>query len=287
MRVNAITTGSSGNCYLIEFFKNNINHNADVNHNCINGENENTGYLEQNDERQYILFDCGITYSSLLKYLEDLNIQPRQIQYLIITHEHSDHIKGVDTLLKKNEHIQIITSKSVSNLLSLKTLPNSVYEVSYSQRVSFSAFDVFSYEVSHDCKEAMNFIIIDRQTNKRICFMNDLGEFNDFHVQLAKQSDIIFLESNYHEPLVHKSKMHPTYLNRLTSSLGHLSNSQAQQLCLEFIHENQTIILSHISENMNEYRICYEEMKRCIKSTNIINYNLLISYQNTPTGWIE
>ena len=264
MRVNALTTGSFGNCYIVEYFSRILD-----------------------NQREYLLFDCGITYSSLLQYLEELNIVIEQVKYLIITHEHNDHIKGIETLLKRNEHIQIITSKSVNDILFLENFPNIVHKISYSQRLSFGNFDVFSYEVSHDCREAMNFVLIDKITNKRICFMNDLGEFNDFHVQLAKQSDIIFLESNYHESLVHKSKMHPTYLNRLTSSLGHLSNSQAQELCLNFIHENQTIVLSHISENMNEYKICYEEMKKCIKNTNIINYNLLISYQNTPTGWIE
>lgn len=290
MRVNAITSGSSGNCYIIEFSSKNTNYSEDINNYYTsenNDEFENIDDLEQSNEKKYILFDCGITYSSLLKYLEDLDILPEQIQYLIITHEHSDHIKGIDTLLKKNEHIEIITSKSVSALLKLQTLPNRVYEISYSQKLPFNNFDVFSYETSHDCKEAMSFVLIDKQTNKRICFMNDLGEFNDFQVQLAKQSDIIFLESNYDENLVHISTMHTTYLNRLTSSVGHLSNSQAQQLCSKFIHENQTIILSHISENMNMYKTCYEEMRLLIKNLNIKNYKLLISYQNQPTGWIE
>ena len=281
MRVNALVTGSKGNSYLIEI-------SQDI-----------------SSKKLYILLDCGISYSELLEYCSKYEISLDDIKYLLITHEHSDHIKGVEQLLKKHPNITIITSKGVSDFLQLdikiKEQNHTLKIISANDKFLFENFEVFAFEKSHDCIEPLSFIVKCLKTHTKSIFLTDLGDFTDFHMHLLKRCDIIFLEANYDESLIKSSNMHYTYINRVVSSYGHLSNLQAVEICKKIIdaqkhierelQHKKTIVLSHISQNLNSYERAYLMLKSCIDSyagEQLRDTILLrVSFQHSPTGWIE
>ncbi|MCH8519635.1 MAG: MBL fold metallo-hydrolase [Nanoarchaeota archaeon] len=281
--VNALSTGSCGNCYLIKCSTDNSN--------------------------SYIMLDCGFSYKQLTQMLngelnenlssrsnEKINkdlynksnkkpISFENISHLIISHEHSDHIKGLQQILKLHSHITLIISKGTYS--SLKLNYDKTIFISGNEKISInSALNIIGVEKTHDGEEPLSFIIQDNQTHKKIAFFTDLGEYNSLHINMLQLCDIVFLETNYDEELVKNSNMHYTYLQRLKSPLGHLSNTQAQELCSKYIRENQTIILSHISENVNSYNKAFNSIQQVIKSKQLQNVILKISYQQQPTGWL-
>lgn len=258
MRVNALSTGSCGNCFII-----NLN----------------------NDSKKFAMIDCGFSFKQLDKMLSDENISFSQISHLIITHEHIDHVKGLKQIIKKYPTINIIISKGTNQALSLN-YENTTF-IKSNEKISIDNIEITGIEKNHDGIEPLSYVIYDLFSKKKIGIFNDLGDYNIVHCNILKQCDIIFLECNYDDELVKSSQMHYSYLQRLQSPLGHLSNSQAANLCSTFISDNQTIILSHISENVNSYFIAYEKINSIVKSSKAKNVKVLTSFQLHPTGWIE
>ena len=231
------------------------------------------------------MIDCGFSYKQLSQMLKKEHIQFEDISHLIITHEHCDHIKGLEQILKLHSHLKLIISKGTNEALNNNFL-NTQF-ISNNQKIIIeSTLTITGIQKTHDGKEPLSFTIEDIQHQKRIAIFTDLGEFNPIHCNILQLSDIIFLETNYDTQLIKTSNMHHSYIQRLQSPLGHLSNSQAAELCSKFIKENQTIILSHISQNVNSYNKAFNTIHSVIKEKNLQNIDLKISYQLEPTGWI-
>ena len=187
--------------------------------------------------------------------------------------------------MKDHPNIQLVISKGTND--SLKLNYEKTTFVSHAQKFKENGFEILAVEKDHDGLEPLSFIIKEDETQKSIAFFTDLGEFTPLHSNLIKQCNIVFLECNYDDELVKTSNMHYTYLQRLQSPLGHLSNNQAQELCKQFICDNQTIILSHISENVNTYELAYSKIKQVIDEQQTKNNQIIVSFQKESTGWIE
>ncbi|MFT4243870.1 MAG: MBL fold metallo-hydrolase [Candidatus Woesearchaeota archaeon] len=259
IQINALSTGSCGNCYLVKYRLENV--------------------------IKYIMIDCGFSYKQLSQMLEKEQISFEQITHLIITHEHSDHIKGLEQTLKLHPHLQLIISKGTNEVLNIN-FSNTQFISNNQKIIVESTLTITGIQKAHDGREPLSFTIEDTQHQKRIAIFTDLGEFNPIQCNILQLSDIVFLETNYDNELLKTSNMHHSYIQRLQSPLGHLSNSQAAELCSKFIKENQTIILSHISENVNSYNKAFNTIYSIIKEKNLQNINLKISYQLESTGWI-
>lgn len=283
--VNALSTGSCGNCYIIKYQSNEKTDNLVVNSDNELIKHSNINSVDNSDLNSYIMLDCGFSYKQLKDMLSKESIEFKQISYLIITHEHSDHIKGLNQILKLYPTITLIISKGTYS--SLKLNHNKTIFISGSQKITIeSTLNIIGVDKTHDGEEPLSFIIENNSTKKKIAFFTDLGEYNPIHINMLQSCDIIFLETNYDEELIKSSNMHQSYLQRLKSPLGHLSNTQARELCLKFIRENQTIVLSHISENVNSYQRAFNSIQEIIISKKLCNTILKISYQQKPTNWI-
>lgn len=273
MKINALSTGSCGNCFLIDFS------------NLKDIENIENKEKNNNFKRTYIMIDCGFSYKQLTQMLAKENISFEQITHLIVTHEHSDHIKGLQQILKRHPNITLILSPGTNTSLKLD-FENTQF-ISSNQKIIINTIEIIGIEKNHDGLEPLSYVIYDTISKKRIGLFNDLGDYSILHSNILKQCDIIFLECNYDDSLIKTSQMHYSYLQRLQSPLGHLSNEQAAELCSSFIKNNQVIVLSHISENVNSYSLAYEKINQVIKFSNSQNIKLITSFQMQPTGWIQ
>lgn len=263
LKVSAISSGSSGNCYIIE-----------------------NSYGE---EKKYFLVDCGVSYSLIKDFCVSNLIDMNLISHVFITHEHSDHIKSLNSLLKENSHITLVISKEIEYYIfkNAKTVENSIIYTLINSTLLIGDIEVYPFEISHDCINPLNFIFKHTRTQKRIGFFTDLGEFTMYHVQLAKLCSLVVVESNYDEELALSSKMHQNYISRLFSSKGHLSNFQTQEFISQFARENQTILLAHISENVNTYERVFNSIYGIISKLSLINISFQVCFQNCFSEWIE
>lgn len=217
--ITSLNSGSNGNCYYI------------------------------GNEAEAILIDAGLSCREIEKRMHRLGLNIENIKAVFVSHEHSDHIKGLPTLIKKYQLPVYITSATMQsgqlNFEShlLKTF--NAHEPVVVGKLSVTAFPKF-----HDASDPYSFVI----SCNNICVgvFTDIGRPCKQLIKYFKQCHAAFLEANYDEEMLDKGN-YPIYLkNRIRGGLGHLSNRQALELFIAHKPDFMThLLLAHLSKNNN------------------------------------
>lgn len=219
MRYCAIASGSNGNCY----------------------------YVAKEDTA--VLIDVGINNKHLHIRMNNLGLIPTQVKAIFITHEHTDHIRGLAVFAKKYTIPVYITKGSYAG--SRLCLPNNqVNIIQPNERVRVGGLEIIGIPKYHDAKEPCSFVVTDGRIN--IAILTDIGRACDNVKHVIQHSDVLLLESNYDEEMLEYGR-YPFYLkNRIRSGWGHISNRIALELFLENRNPRlKHLILGHLSGENN------------------------------------
>jgi phosphoribosyl 1,2-cyclic phosphodiesterase len=211
----------------------------------FSGSRGNCALLTTNNTK--ILIDCGVGYRALTKALRSVNVSPKQINALFITHSHSDHISGLFNFVKYNAAAEVFVHKEGFDELYGKTYwKASTFEENFTYRDIAVSF----YRCSHDASCCVGYSF--KAEGKLICYVTDTGCVNEKLVDFIKGCDSLVIESN-HDYKMLKEGSYPYYLKkRIESGSGHLSNEQTASLLQEILGYGTTkILLAHLSENNN------------------------------------
>ncbi len=220
VQVTSLNSGSNGNCYYI------------------------------GNENDAILVDVGISCREVEKRLKRLGLKIENVRAIFISHEHSDHIRGVRVLSKKHNLPVYITYNTLKNSglyqenpLFVPLLSNVVVDV--------GEFKIKAFPKSHDAADPHSFVIYYHQAI--IGVLTDIGEVDEVVIEHFKQCHAVFLESNYDDEMLENGR-YPYHLkNRIRGKLGHLSNQQAFELFDLYRSPKLThLFLSHISKDNND-----------------------------------
>ncbi len=235
--------------------------------NLASGSDGNITYIENGDTK--LLLDDGLSCSETVKRLEKISISPNEIDAIIISHEHSDHIKGVDVFSSKfNTPVYAPESVWLGLDQKFKKVSNNNRRT-FSKNHSFKDIEITSVEVPHDVK---CFGYSFESDNKKISVLTDLGHLNDEILYAIKGSGLVYLEANYDKQLLMKSVKYPLSLKlRIDGPRGHLSNNASCQ-AVEYLAKNGTrqIVLSHLSRENNTPNLAYTTICSNIKKNGII-----------------
>lgn len=198
-----------------------------------------------------ILVDAGASCKSILSALCDRDIDPASIKAIAVTHEHSDHIKGLKTLVKK---LKVPIMASRPTLISLNqhdALPEGCEIIEAENGATFDDIAVTRFSTSHDCEGSSGFVFSLPQ-NQKFAVCTDLGYISDEVKENLRGCDLVMLESN-HDVNMLKNGPYPFYLKeRILSKQGHLSNGQCASILPELIKNGTTrIVLAHLSQHNN------------------------------------
>ncbi len=238
LQVCSLNSGSNGNCYYIG-----------------NG-------------KDAVLVDAGISCREIEKRLKRNNLSVEKIRAIFISHEHSDHIRGVRVFSKKHGLPVYITYKTLKNSplfqenpLFIPLLPNAKVEIGELRVKAFPKY--------HDAADPHSFIIY--YQNKKVGVLTDIGEACDEVIAHFKLCDVAFLEANYDDEMLEKGN-YPYHLKRrIKGRLGHLSNRQAFDLFTQHRSPNLShLFLSHISRDNNDPDIIRQLFSSNANGTKII-----------------
>lgn len=199
-----------------------------------------------------ILADCGISAKGLSGALSPLGISCGEISAAVISHEHSDHIKGIGAISRKygfpvyatrgtwramwhqvapicDEYIKIITPKEPFAVGDIKITP---------------------FSLSHDAADPVGYSF--SENGRKISIVTDTGCITDIMEEELSKSDIAVIEANHDENMLLMGKYPPPLKRRIKSDKGHLSNEAAGYLASHLIKSGtKKIILGHLSEENN------------------------------------
>lgn len=211
------------------------------------GSNGNCYYVGNHQEA--VLIDVGISCREVEKRLKRLNLELSKIKAVFISHEHSDHIKGLRVFSKKHRIPVFISEKTMGGCRFVLT-DSPVHPLDYLQSVYVGEIRVTPFTKCHDAADPCSFLV--EYAGTRIGIFTDIGTTCANVVRYFRQCHAAFLESNYDEVMLAEGS-YPYHLKaRIRGGKGHLSNDEALKLFVEHRHTSMThLILSHLSANNN------------------------------------
>ncbi|BCE03087.1 MBL fold metallo-hydrolase [Marinicellulosiphila megalodicopiae] len=227
-----------------------------------------------------IMIDCGFSGKETVSRLKAKGISPEQIDAILVTHEHTDHCKGVATLSRQYALPIYMTHGTARGMKLLK------YQ--YTKIVAGESFQIGDFKIDpicvpHDSNEACQFLVNDQ--DKRFGILTDLGHVTP-HIESAyQQCDSILLEFNHDTELLAKGPYPYSLKKRVGGNLGHLNNNQAANLLQSMdLDRLKNLALSHISEKNNCFKIALETAQNITENTDTTIHTL---EQQFGSEWIE
>lgn len=244
------------------------------------GSKGNTTYIETKNTR--ILIDAGNTCKYIINKLNEYNIDPTTIDAILITHTHSDHIKGLPVLLKKINPCVYITEKMYPYLEYLEN-----YHIINDSIINIKDMIIEVIKTSHDTEDSVGYII-NNKDNKSIVYITDTGYINQKYFHTLKNRDIYIMESNHDIEMLNNSSYPFATRQRILSDKGHLSNYDSAKYLSNFIGDKtKYILLAHLSEENNTKELAYNTLTDRLNKENINFGNIIITNQNKETEFIH
>lgn len=211
------------------------------------GSNGNSYFV--GTEGNKILIDAGISAKEIGVRLNRLNIDPTSIEAIFISHEHSDHIKGLEVFVKKYK-TKVFISEPTYFGSRLKIDKGLLYFIQDGEQINIGNLKIDCFRKIHDAVDPFSFTV--SSYDLKIGVFTDLGAVCSKLIKHFSSCNAAFLEANYDVELL-KNSNYPYYLkSRISDGKGHLSNILALELFNNHKHEQLShLILSHLSENNN------------------------------------
>jgi phosphoribosyl 1,2-cyclic phosphodiesterase len=236
--ISSLNSGSNGNCYYV------------------------------GNDREAILVDAGLSCRETEKRMGRIGLQMKNVKAIFISHEHSDHIKGLESLSKKYQ-LPVYISKGTYEYGKLNLVPSLVRYFTAFNNVHIGDLTIQAFPKFHDAADPHSFII--SCDNINIGVFTDIGIPCDNLIKYFKQCHAAFLEANYDENLLENGR-YPYFLkNRIRGGKGHLSNSQALKLFVENKPSYMShLLLSHLSKDNNCPDLVWQLFNSFANGTEII-----------------
>ena len=252
MRVSVLSSGSKGNCT----------------------------YIETNNHK--ILIDIGTSSLYVERTLNSIGVDPSDIDIILITHAHIDHVGGLRVFSKKYNPLVYISDKI------LKESNLKIENISNEQEVFIdSDIKIRSIRLSHDVTDIRGYVI--EESNSSMVYITDTGYISENNFEYIKNKNLYVFESNHDVEKLMNNPKYPHHTKiRILSDKGHLSNKDSAYYLSKLIGDNTNhIILAHLSEQNNTEDLALSTLQETLERKNINFKNIRIARQNEMTELIE
>lgn len=259
MQIYPLFSGSSGNCTLVE----------------------------HNNTR--LLIDVGVTGKAVFSALSQCDIDPSAIDAILVTHEHSDHIKGVGIVSRK---LDIPIYANASTWYEMQGKIGEVAEKNirvFDTNCDFSLKDIniLPFSIPHDTAEPVAFSF--NAGNKKLTVATDIGHITSDIEGVMKGSDILLLESNHDVDMLKKGPYPAVLKKRILGLKGHLSNEVCGNTLVKlYLSGVKRVILGHLSNENNTEELAYTTVSQILAQSGIgSDYSLKIAHRDRVCGRFE
>lgn len=232
------------------------------------GSSGNCQYIET--DRMRILIDGGFSGKRIEGLLASIDVCPKTIDAILVTHEHIDHVRGVGVLSRRydipifaNQNTWLSMDKTIGEIKD-----RNIKIIESDKDFHLGPLGIHPFKIFHDAAEPVGFCIY--HNNKKISIITDTGWVNDNMKDKIKGSSLYLIESNHDVKMLQEGS-YPWYLKRrILSEKGHLSNEDTGKTLSDVLMGNgEVVLLAHLSKENNIPSLAYETVSKCIKDYGI------------------
>ena len=262
MRVCSIASGSSGNCIYV------------------------------GDDKNHILIDAGVSRKRIVEGLSQIGVQPEQLDAIFVTHEHSDHIQGINMMVKMFGTPVFATGGTLDGICIKDTKGvigrDKLYQLYADEPVWIGHLKVMPFRMSHDAAEPVCYSV--ESGGHKLGMATDLGVFDNYIIEHLSGSDVLLLEANHDISMLEAGKYPYPLKRRILSNRGHLSNEDSGRLLCRLSHKKlRHVFLAHLSKENNYPQLAYEAVKCQIweeMGINKLPFELMVAERDKPSPMV-
>ncbi|MFU0791134.1 MBL fold metallo-hydrolase [Virgibacillus proomii] len=249
------------------------------------GSTGNAFYIETEQER--LLVDAGLSGKQLDRLFQEIKIDPSNLSSILVTHEHSDHIKGLGVFARKyklpiyaNAKTWQAMEKSIGNLSVDQKFHFNLEEIK-----TFGDIDVESFGVSHDAAEPMFYTF--HHQGKKVALVTDLGYVSERIKKIVESADAYIFEANHDVGMLRMGRYPWNVKRRILGDSGHISNEDCGLALADIVDNNtQRIYLAHLSLDNNMRDLARMSVNNVLQERGI-SLELMDTYHDKPTALFE
>lgn len=234
MNLCSISSGSSGNCTFV------------------------------GSKNTKLLIDAGISGKKIENGLNSIDVHPEDIEGILVTHEHADHIMGLGVLARRYNTPIYGTAETINAILRMKNIGRIAEELLHyvvpDEPFQINDITVEPFSTSHDASNPVCYTF--QSDGHKVGMATDLGKYDDYIISKLSGSEILLLEAN-HDINMLMVGGYPYYLKqRILGDRGHLSNDYSAKLLCKLLHDKlKHITLAHLSKENNYEELAYETVR--------------------------
>jgi len=229
---------------------------------------------------QLLLIDCGFGLKDTIARLQSVGCEPENLSAVLVTHEHSDHVSGVEPLAAKfNIPVYMTegTSRSWKSRGRVTAIP-----IRAGQEITLGGVKILPVAVPHDAREPVQFVF--RFGSIKFGVLTDLGSLTAHVVEAYSDCTALFVEANHDREMLTKGSYPASLKRRVAGDWGHLNNLQTAAL-IKKINRNKKLnqlIVGHISQQNNSLQLVTEALEPVCQDLNQVVY----AAQESPLSWV-
>ena len=220
-----------------------------------------------------LIVDVGIRAEELERGLAAQGVSMSNVKGVLLTHDHSDHVKYVYALLRNHRHLKLFcTNRVLNGMLKKHSISKRIkeYHVPIFKEIPFKMldFEITAFDVPHDGSDNMGFSI--EFDSRRFVIATDLGEVTERARHYMSRATYLIIEANYDAYMLRMGR-YPEYLKaRIASGTGHLDNRQTAAFLTEIINPGLNhIFLCHLSKDNNTPQIALRTVREALEAKGI------------------
>lgn len=234
MDICSIASGSSGNCIYV------------------------------GTEDYHLMVDAGVSGKKIENGLNSIGLKTEEMDGILITHEHSDHISGLGVIARKYGIPMYGTKETIEAVLNTSSIgkvdESLFHPIEPDKEFSIGDIDIRPFSISHDAANPVAYVM--ESGRKKVAVATDLGKYDDYIIDKLQGLDVLLLEANHDIHMLQAGKYPYPLKRRILGERGHLSNETAGQLLGKVLHDGmKKIILGHLSKENNYAELAYETVR--------------------------
>ncbi len=256
------------------------------------GSTGNTSLIETGQHK--ILMDAGLSGKKIKTLLAEVGVEINDIDLVFLSHDHSDHSKGLGVLMRRYPQIAAYANSGTWEYLTesqkIGQLPvQQMNLIEPGQTKTFGDLDVTAFATSHDAAQPQYYVFT--SGGKRMAFLTDTGYVSHKVKDVIADADAYLMEFNYDDMMLRNGPYSWALKQRILSDVGHLSNEDAGQALLDVVsNKTKHIFLAHRSQHNNTAKLAYDAAKQMLVNGDAnlpSDVKILVADPDEPTNLVQ